>query len=420
MNEQSGTIVDYSGEGNNGTNNGATYGAGGKFDTALEFDGINDYVNIDDDASLSGATKLTVELWMKTTVTGSVWYALASKHATSKREWVLNYDQGDATLRFGIYDESANAYIIRQDTSAGGYSDGNWHHIVGTWSGGTSPTNIKVYADSVQVDDATLSSGTFVAIEDLAQNVEIGRMGDAGFYFKGTIDEVAIYNRSLSAEEIFNHYKRGVLRLNISARSCNDPACSGETYDVHCENASFCNLSSLSNNRYFQYKVNLKTDDVNYTPELIANSVIISYETYSIESVNYNTGAEQNEFDATESVCVSGTADSDGSDIWVCGNRTWGGGENLTDIGCVKNATGVTDTFNKLNLGTKNIGYYDLVLDLDQNGIYDTATDVLDDADILDTAGFYITPEPLSLILFALGLIVLYGFIRIKKKPKST
>ena len=46
----------------------------------------------------------------------------------------------------------------------------------------------------------------------------------------GLIDEVAVWNRSLSADEILDIYKRGALKLNISARSCNDAICDTETF----------------------------------------------------------------------------------------------------------------------------------------------------------------------------------------------
>jgi len=53
MNEPGGTIVDSSGSGNNGTSSGGVaYGVSGKFDRALGFDGVNDYIRILDDASI--------------------------------------------------------------------------------------------------------------------------------------------------------------------------------------------------------------------------------------------------------------------------------------------------------------------------------------------------------------------------------
>lgn len=65
--------------------------------------------------------------------------------------------------------------------------------------------------------------------------------------------------------------------ITISAHDCNDASCSGEesTWDVNCTNATFCDLSAVSNDRYFQYKATFTTDLSNFTPAL--NNVSIYY-----------------------------------------------------------------------------------------------------------------------------------------------
>ena len=66
LNESSGTISDSSGEGNNGTNNGATYGVSGKFNTAMDFDGSSNYISVPNDPSLNFSTAGTFMAWVKT------------------------------------------------------------------------------------------------------------------------------------------------------------------------------------------------------------------------------------------------------------------------------------------------------------------------------------------------------------------
>ncbi|MFH1642595.1 MAG: LamG domain-containing protein, partial [Nanoarchaeota archaeon] len=109
-------------------------------------------------------------------------------------------------------------------------------------------------------------------------SIKIGVNFTGSSYFNGTIDEVAIWNRSLSAAEIQNIYKRGALRLNLSARTCNDPACDTESFTNLGSNHTLTDISGLTNNQYFQYKFNFETDDANYTPQLTTNSVTIKFE----------------------------------------------------------------------------------------------------------------------------------------------
>ena len=72
MDESSGTIVDYSREGNNGTKSGGvTYSASGKFGTGLSFGGSDGYVDCGNDVSLQITDAITAEAWIKSTATGT-------------------------------------------------------------------------------------------------------------------------------------------------------------------------------------------------------------------------------------------------------------------------------------------------------------------------------------------------------------
>ena len=73
-----------------------------------------------------------------------------------------------------------------------------------------------------------------------------------------------------------DNYKRGALKLNISVKSCNDIACSGESWTNLGNNLTSPQNLSESDNQYFQYKFEFKTENSSITPEF-----------YNI-SINYN------------------------------------------------------------------------------------------------------------------------------------
>ena len=100
-----------------------------------------------------------------------------------------------------------------------------------------------------------------------------GDLSSTGYYYQGYIDEFAIYERVLSDDEVLRRYKRGILRLNLSVRSCDDSNCNGESW-VDVDDISPVNLS-VPDNRYFQYKYEFSTENYNYTPEL--SEVIVDY-----------------------------------------------------------------------------------------------------------------------------------------------
>ncbi|MCD6400218.1 DUF2341 domain-containing protein, partial [candidate division WOR-3 bacterium] len=165
-------------------------------------------------------------------------------------------------------------YISNHEISTSVSNPTNWHHFVMTFDGADQ----KLYIDGAE--KATQNIGGTIGTN--TNKVFIGE------FFSGVIDEVAIYNRALSAEEILDHYKRGALRLKFQTRSCNDAACSGEIFTgpdgtassyYTEENNNTASTPSLSlnvpNNHYFQYKIYFETDDVNYSPEL--KSVTVDY-----------------------------------------------------------------------------------------------------------------------------------------------
>lgn len=252
LNEASGTIIDYSGNGHNGTENGgATYGAYGKFNTALEFDGNDDYIDtgLSDDLSAEGA--FSVFAWVKDIQSGNN-YVISQRHSIPPSgyasDWILGYQNGGLWFRSSTIDGSN---LI---------SDGKWHLLGFTFDG----TTARLYIDSDSKGAVTPTGFSGYG------SVKLMTRGDATSSFtSGKMDEVSIWNRSLSSDEILDLYKRGILRLNVTARSCDDSDCDTETW-INLNESSSQNLKSqgIQDNQYFQYRFNLETDNKSYSPEL--------------------------------------------------------------------------------------------------------------------------------------------------------
>jgi hypothetical protein len=79
-----------------------------------------------------------------------------------------------------------------------------WHYVVFTWNS----TALKLYTDNILRD--TLLSPVIPSSNNY--NWSVGGNSEVGLYFNGTVDEVAIFNRSLSPEEIEQLYNNGIGR----------------------------------------------------------------------------------------------------------------------------------------------------------------------------------------------------------------
>lgn len=295
MNESSGTIIDYSGEGNNGTAYGATYGQAGRFDTALDFDGTDDYIDAGNSSSLM-PSQFTIESWinLKSLPGSSKWFGILSKG---------DYDSGNG---YELYVRSSNTGTQPNKISFGldttrvyskaVPSTNRWVHIAATFNG-----TMALYVDGEYQSSATATLHT----NNLP--VYIGRRYSlSSNAFNGTLDEVAIYNRTLTATEILNHYKRGALKLNVTVRSCDDSACSGENWNETFEKTSNLNIQ---NNRYFQYKVNLYTENTTYTP--ILYNLTVNYDLIPDKAPNVTLNSPQNNSVSTGNITFNCSASDD-------------------------------------------------------------------------------------------------------------
>src|SRR3989338_1766513 len=250
---------DFSGLGNNGTCVACPIvSVSGKLNRAIQLDGTTDLVNISDQANLRPSS-ITVAVWVKPYNTPAGWSALITK--TTSGSWndgwgITNPSSGSAVHRFWINNYNTNT------ASFGSLPNGVWIFLVGTYNG----ASILSYRDSVLITNTSYST----AISSSTQTLQIGN-GNGAYAFNGTFDEVAIWNRSLSGQEILNLYKRGVARLNLTVRSCDDSACSGESF-AGTYNTSVSNLS-IANNSFFQYRAFFETDNLSVTPELYNVSV---------------------------------------------------------------------------------------------------------------------------------------------------
>ena len=158
----------------------------------LAFDGVDDYVDAGNDASLNITDAITVEAWVNGTWNNDVSPLSKSKWVTTEQGWFYRYlTTGGLYLVFGNGTTTTslgyNSFFPANNT---------WYHILVTRSG----SNFIYYVNGVQ--KATTSSNLDIRT---TENLTIGSKG-ASKYFNGSIDEVRIYNRALSAEEIKELY----------------------------------------------------------------------------------------------------------------------------------------------------------------------------------------------------------------------
>jgi len=164
----------------------------GKYGNALEFDGVDDYIEINDQDSLDfGLSPFSIEAWFKTTSTTRE-VIIGNNYAGSTGTYIEIDTSGKA--RFIVNIPGGTPDIVL--TSSNSYNDGGWHHVVGV------RTNTE---GILYIDGQEITRGGTVENIMPTQLWHIGAMnvfGNPNYFFDGSIDSLAIYNRALSEDEI--------------------------------------------------------------------------------------------------------------------------------------------------------------------------------------------------------------------------
>jgi hypothetical protein len=182
------TVADASGNGNTGTLANTTWTNGGRFGSALVFNGTSAFVTINDSTLLHLTTGMTLEAWENPSTVISAWHDV-------------------------IYKGNDNYYLSGTSTSSGRPATGGtytagagplfataalttnaWAHLAATYDGAT----IRLYVNGVQVASRAQTGN----IATSTNSLQIGGDSIYGQFFRGEIDEVRVYNVALTPGQI--------------------------------------------------------------------------------------------------------------------------------------------------------------------------------------------------------------------------
>lgn len=199
-------VNDETGNNYDGTNNGATYTASGKQGGAYDYDGTNDYVDISSSVIPNTGNPITILCWLNLDGQTEVGYIINDYSRTTVTGWALEVTTDEQIHAYNINNSSGH----RRDRYCSALSTGTWYHVAAIiYPDATFP---DIYINGSLNHAGTLTNGTPAQIYEGEGNVIIGRQSQYSTpqrYLDGTIDELKIYNRALSATEIKMDYNNG-------------------------------------------------------------------------------------------------------------------------------------------------------------------------------------------------------------------
>jgi prepilin-type N-terminal cleavage/methylation domain-containing protein len=252
------TFTDYSGLNNNGVCGlNCPQVVAGKINSGISFNSASSSIVIANSPSLNPSTNITIEAWVKWEIDpalGAPWAVIVNKNLD--RQYRLQHNSNNSKFEFAI----AMNFVTSLTTPQAGI----WYHLAGTYDGSV----IRLYVNGIEESNRSYS-GT---IASSANPLTIGGRFDGSRFFKGSVDEVAIYNRALTDSEIVDRYDRGAKMLKIKIKTCADQSCSGAVFvgpdgtvnSYYSDNESYLGTPSRSifglSGNYFQYQTIFETN----------------------------------------------------------------------------------------------------------------------------------------------------------------
>ena len=190
FNEGGGVVAgDLSGHGLNGSLSGAAWTSAGRYGGALQFDGTNDLVTVADHALLDLTDGMTIEAWVRPTSLVD-WKTIVLKERPGGLAYALYASDNTNRPPAGYVHIGADRAAVGETALA----LNQWTHLATTYDGGV----LRLYVNGTLVSSNSIGGSIITS----GSALQIGGNSVWGEFFAGTIDEVRLHSRALSASEI--------------------------------------------------------------------------------------------------------------------------------------------------------------------------------------------------------------------------
>ncbi len=288
-----GNANDESGNGNNGIVNGATLTTDrfGNEGNAFSFDGINDFIDVNIDSILQNG--ISICLWFSYANNqfdhkGIIWSRLSGPQgnypfAPNQATGIMIHPNGMLCLA------SDGSNLTGVENTGMYFNDGNWNQVVFTLD--VNSHQSKIFINGMEKKSVNSSNTTKINLK--YTSTKIGKDEIEGYgnrYWNGKIDDIAIYNRALTPQEITQLYT-GVATTYADVINNNDTTiCKGNTITLSAKET--LPVTDIDGNEYPTVKIGSQIWTAkNLDVSRYRNGDSINYLNSGYEWINTNRGA---------------------------------------------------------------------------------------------------------------------------------
>jgi len=205
-------LNDYSGNGHKGECSTCPDSTTGKSGSAYDFNGVDECIDVSDDSALDFTTQdMSLAAWIKVNNPDSavLQRIIAKGRSGTDKGYEIIYQPSTDKIIFGDLDGSIYKTGFNLD-------DGDWHFVTATYESGNTYT---LYVDGTEVQSPS-STGSLDGFDDTSApfNIACRTYGSQLHLFNGSIDEVTVWNETLTTSEVAGLYE--LQKELISQKAC--------------------------------------------------------------------------------------------------------------------------------------------------------------------------------------------------------
>jgi len=212
-----GTVAnDTSGKKFDGTLTNGPIWVSGKYGNAVKFDGINDYIKLPDNMNMLQNVKgTTIDLWVNANSTASsvglVQISKGSVAATGTSRAGMEIISGTGLIVIARSSDSETSKTL----GTSNFLANTWSHAVGVID--YARNTLTIYVNGTKIISSSVSFSQPMTANTVSRNSAFGAADDASdSFFNGTMDEIKIYNRALTDQEVSDSFNMPAKRFRIS------------------------------------------------------------------------------------------------------------------------------------------------------------------------------------------------------------
>jgi hypothetical protein len=242
----------------------------GQTQNALSYDGVDDYADCGNDASLNITGNITIEAWIRTNSFFFFYNRIVEKDWTNS--YYFGSGQNNNSISFGMDPNGNVANIL--ETAPNLVTTQVWTHVAGSWDGST----LRIYING---ELSASKAWTNASVDGSVRTTKIGRWYNdtEDHYFEGIIDEVRIWSEARTSQQIRDNMYRELpspgLEANLAAYYQFNEGSDQTTED----------LSQNTNTAVRGATINVEASD----PTWITSTAPVPY--YTVANGSWNTNA---------------------------------------------------------------------------------------------------------------------------------